>query len=165
MGFGPLASRVHNQGMKFGVWVIKGVFEGAAAARLPIKGTSYTIDEIVDQSKRNGSCVWAGKWLGINASHPGAQPFYDSLVQELASWAVDFIKIDCIFGHAKQGSLLPDVEMVAKAVQKVERPIALSLSPGGGIRPSDARMVAAPAGSTRPHATMYRVTNDFHGGW
>lgn len=84
---------------KFGVWVIKGVYKGAAAAKLPIKGTQYTLDQIIDQKKGNGSCVWAGDWLGINASHPGVQPFYDSLIETLASWAIDFVKVDCIFGH------------------------------------------------------------------
>jgi hypothetical protein len=178
VGFAPLAQRVHAMGLKFGVWVIKGVYKGAAAAKIPIKGTQYTLDQIIDQKKGNGSCVWAGDWLGINASHPGAQPFYDSLIETLASWEVDFVKVDCIFGHGPNG-IMPDIAMIAKAIRKVKRPIALSLSPGGGIHPSDAAQVVTPNASTAgnavpaldaddavgPLATMYRVTNDFHGGF
>ncbi len=30
--------------LKLGVWVIKGIYKGAAAARLPIKNTPYSMD-------------------------------------------------------------------------------------------------------------------------
>ena len=30
------------------------------------------------------SCLWAGEWLGVNASHPAAQAYYDSRVELLA---------------------------------------------------------------------------------
>ena len=37
-----------------------------------------------------------GPWLGVNASHPGAQPFYDSLYELfITEWLVEFVKADC----------------------------------------------------------------------
>jgi hypothetical protein len=66
--------------------------------------TNYTIDQIVDQNKDGtpcltGRCPGACSWmptLGINASHPGAQPFYDSLYELfITEWMVEFVKADC----------------------------------------------------------------------
>ena len=31
------------------------------------------------------SCLWAGEWLGVNASHPAAQAYYDSRVELAAT--------------------------------------------------------------------------------
>ena len=42
------------------------------------------------------SCLWAGEWLGVNASHPAAQAYYDSRVELLAELGVDLIKADCM---------------------------------------------------------------------
>ena len=34
---------------------------------------------------KNGSCLWASEWLGVNKSHPAAQAYYDSRIELLAS--------------------------------------------------------------------------------
>lgn len=104
-----LADMVHSKGLKLGLWTIRGAHADAVARKLPIKGTNYTIDQIIDQhtypdgsagdgitSGRNLSCLWAKEWLGINASHPAAQAYYNSRVELLASYGVDFIKADCM---------------------------------------------------------------------
>ena len=45
---------------------------------------------------QRGSCLWASEWLGVNKSHPAAQPYYDSRIELLAEWGVDFLKADCM---------------------------------------------------------------------
>ena len=56
-------------------------------------GTPYTVDELVDIEPvgggPNGSCLWEAATLGINASHPGAQPYYNSKVCCLIPLHVD----------------------------------------------------------------------------
>jgi hypothetical protein len=64
-------------------------------------------------------------------SKPGAQEWYDGLIQHLADMGVDMIKYDDIVPFPAE------VEAVAKAIKKTGKPILLSLSPGGNV-PTDA---------------------------
>ena len=156
-GLAALTDQVHALGLKFGVWVIRGIHERAASEKLPVKGTAYTLDELVDHTRggdQNGSCVWDRPWLGVNTSHPGAQAYYDSVVSTLAGWGVDFIKYDCIGTF----NWLPENRAIAEAVRKADRDIVLSLSPGDA-GPA-ARGAAVPEERL---ASMYRITTDFHG--
>lgn len=58
---------------------------------------------------------------------PGAQEFYNSLVNQLADWGVDLIKADDIVPFPAE------VEALAKAVAQCGRPMVLSLSPGDTV--------------------------------
>jgi hypothetical protein len=62
-------------------------------------------------------------------SKPGAQEWYDSLIEHISSMGVDLIKYDDIVAHPDE------VEAVAKAIAKTGKPILLSLSPGNKIDP------------------------------
>ena len=96
----PFAQHLNSLGLRLGLWTWRGVHRMAAVHKLKVKGTSYTIDQIVDQNKDgtpclegrcSGQCPW-GPWLGVNASHPGAQPFYDSLYELfITEWKVEFV--------------------------------------------------------------------------
>ena len=60
---------------------------------------------------------------------PGAQQWYDGLIEHIASMGVEMIKYDDIVAHPDE------VEAVAKAIARTGRPILLSLSPGGKVDP------------------------------
>jgi len=166
-----LANTIHALGLKFGLWTIRGAHVDAVAQRLPIKGTKYTIDQIIDQHSKSGagmnatpgtgganmSCLWAAEWLGVNTSHPAAQAYYDSRVELLESYGVDLIKADCMMC---QPCYTKEIEMFSAAVKKVKRPLVLSYSPGGGNSAENGSWVAG-----GQLATMYRIVTDFHGGW
>eukprot|EP00040_Diaphanoeca_grandis_P034016 m.209383 g.209383 ORF g.209383 m.209383 type:complete len:283 (-) comp33036_c0_seq13:1101-1949(-) len=111
----PFASFLNSNGLRLGLWTWRGVHKAAVLHKLKVKGTNYTIDEIVDRNTdgtpcidRNttthrgcsGACDWLPT-LGINTSHPGAQPFYDSLYEQFAEWMVEFIKADCETQHGR----------------------------------------------------------------
>ena len=87
-----LAEEVKSRGLKLGLWTIRGVHQNAVAAKARVKGTQYTVDELVDIEPvgggANGSCLWAHEYLGVNMSHPAAQAFYDSRVDLLASYGM-----------------------------------------------------------------------------
>ena len=120
----------------------------AAIHKLPIKGTSFTVDEIVDKvdgkpclgypisGRCPGECPW-GIFLGINASHPGAQAYYDSL-HELFSqdWKVEFVKTDC-WDSARKAELTVQANAVHKqpltagTVNGSTKPRAFALSLSG----------------------------------
>jgi alpha-galactosidase len=94
------AAEVNKRGLKLGLWMIRGVYQPAVDRKCKVKGTEYTVDQLVDNEPvgggPNGSCLWAKQCLGVNMSHPAAQTFYDSHVELLASYGIDFIKADCM---------------------------------------------------------------------
>ena len=59
-----LAARVHSKGLKLGLWTIRGAHVEAARRRLPIKGTNYTIDEIIDTHSKPGAGMHAPPGAG-----------------------------------------------------------------------------------------------------
>merc|ERR1711924_100543 len=83
---------------------------GAAEQKLPILGTSFTADQIV----AHPTCMTFIKdHFAINASHPGAQAYYDSIVSMWAEQGIDFIYFDGVVGedcgcHLDQVALLAD---------------------------------------------------------
>jgi len=89
-------------------------------------------------------------------SHPGGQAYYDSLLQLYASWGIDFVKVDCIFGGRDGHS--QDIITISKAIEKTGSEIVLSLSPGLGATPSIANEL-------HPYVNSYRITDDLWDCW
>ena len=142
-GFKPIADECHKHGVKFGLWIIRGIPRKAVKQNLPIKGTPYFARDIADT---NSVCSWSQDNYGVDMTKPGSQEYYDGFIQQLADYGVDFIKADDIVEFPAE------IEAVVKAVEKTGRPITLSLSPGG--------RVLADAIGTYEKADMLRVTGD-----
>ncbi|MCX6996969.1 MAG: alpha-galactosidase, partial [Kiritimatiellaeota bacterium] len=136
----------HQKGVKFGIWLLRGINRRAVEENLPVKGTKYRMQDIVNMKSR---CGWAAKpwWnYGVDMTKPGAQEYYDGLVQKYADLGVDFIKFD---------DMVPspvEVDAAAKAIAKCGRPIVLSLSPGDSIRVEHS--------DAYKKANMVRITSD-----
>jgi Alpha galactosidase C-terminal beta sandwich domain/Alpha galactosidase A len=122
-GIQALAAYVHGLGLKFGIYLTPGISSQAVTENTPILGTSYTADSIATTtSENNYNC---GGMVRINYSKPGAQPFINSIVDELASWGVDYIKLD-----GMTNSNGPDVEAWQAAIQQSGRPMVLNITQG-----------------------------------
>lgn len=144
-GIRHLAERCHDLGLKFGVHLMRGIPRKAYQMDLPIKGTPHTARDIADiDPERN--CRWCTYCYGVDMSKPGAQEWYDGLIQHIADMGVDFIKYDDIVPYPDE------VEAVAEAIRKTGRPIVLSLSPGNTVDPN--------AIDSFKRANMLRVTED-----
>ena len=136
----------HKRGVKFGIWLLRGINRRAVHENLPVEGTKYRMKDIVNMKSR---CPWAiAPWYnyGVDMTKPGAQEYYDGLIKKYADMGVDFIKFDDIVPNP------PEVAAVAKAIAKCGRPIVLSLSPGDhiNVKHSDAYK----------KANMVRITSD-----
>lgn len=101
---------------------------------------------------------------GIDAAKPGAQAYYDSLIELYASWGVDFIKVDdiCVkYGQINNENTLSyggdEIELLRNAIDHIGRPIVLSLSPGPAM--------VEQAEHLRKNANMWRITNDLWDSW
>jgi hypothetical protein len=144
-GLERISDRCHELGLKFGVHLMRGIPRKAHALNLPIKGTAYTARDVADTDPAE-NCSWCHYCYAVDMSKPGAQDWYDGLIQHIADMGVDFIKYDDIVPHPDE------VAAVAKAIRKTGKPIVLSLSPGNEVDPN--------AISVFKQANMLRVTED-----
>jgi hypothetical protein len=90
---------------------------------------------------------------GVDMTKPGAQAYYDSIFALVASWGVDFVKIDDLSRPYHQ----LEIEAIRKAIDKTGRAIVFSTSPG-----------ATPVGMgthVLQHANQWRVSDDFWDNW
>ncbi len=127
-GFKKLIDRTHELGLKFGLHLMRGIPRSVVKANMPVKGTTYFAKDIADTTS---ICTWNHQNYGVDMTKPGAQEFYNSLMNQMAEWGVDFIKYDDIVHKPLE------VKAVAQAIAQCGRPMVLSLSPGGNVDPNN----------------------------
>jgi hypothetical protein len=149
-GFKPLADAIHAQGLKFGLHLMRGIPRQAVAHNLPIKGSTHTAREIADT---NSLCGWNGDMYGVDMSKPGAQEYYDSVFALMASWGLDFIKVDDLSRPYHKA----EIEAIRRAIDKTGRPIVFSTSPGA--------TPVAEGANIEANANMWRISDDFWDSW
>jgi len=149
-GFKPLADYVHAKGLKFGVHIMRGIPWQAVEQNTPIEGTSYTSRDIVSYQH---ACDWYNGMLSVDWTKPGTQHYFNSLYKQLASWGVDFVKVD----DMSYPYSAADIEGVRKAIELSGRNIVLSLSPGS--TPFSERY------HVQMYADMFRISRDFWDSW
>ena len=136
----------HKKGVKFGIWLLRGINRRAVEENLPVEGTKYRMKDIVNLKS---ACPWAAPpwWnYGVDMTKAGAQEYYDGLVKKFADMGVDFIKFDDIVPNPAE------VDAVAKAIKRCGRPVVLSLSPGDEINVAHS--------DAYKKANMVRITSD-----
>ena len=151
-GFRPLADYVHSKGLRFGIHLMRGIPRQAVERDLPIAGSAHRASEIADRLR---VCPWNSDMYGVDMSRPGAQDYYDSVFSLIASWGVDFVKVDDISRPYARNE--PEIEAVRRAIDRSGRAMVLSLSPGE----TDIREAAHAAA----HANMWRISDDFWDHW
>ena len=149
-GFKPLADYVHAKGLKFGIHLMRGIPRLAVRRNLPVANSNARAADIADP---NSTCPWNPDMFGVDMAKPGAQAYYDSVLALIASWGVDYLKVDDISRPYHQ----PEVEAIRSAIDKTGRPIVLSLSPG------ETPLSAGPHVGT--HANLWRISDDFWDDW
>lgn len=158
-GFKIIADKIHEMGLKFGIHIMRGIPRQAVHRNTKILGSNRTARQIAHHFS---VCPWNTDMYGVDARQDGAQEYYDSLFSLYASWGVDFVKVDdiCVTEFRKWDnpySASSEVEMIRKAIDKTEREIVLSLSPG----PAEKSV----AEHLCKNANMWRLTGDFWDDW
>lgn len=125
-GLNAIIDYAHKHGVKFGLHLMRGIPREAVEKNLPIKGTNYSARDIANV---NDTCSWSVLNYGIDMDKPGAQEYYNSVLELMAGWGVDFIKYDDIVHKPRE------INAVADAIEKTGKKIALSISPGDDINP------------------------------
>jgi len=150
--FKPMADYLHGLGLKFGLHLLRGIPRQAVDRdNSPILGTDFHAADIADKAH---VCGWNGDMYGVDMTKPGAQENYDSVFALMASWDLDFVKVDDLSAPRFHGA---EVEAIRKAIDKSGRKIVFSTSPGA------TPLSAGPA--VQVGANQWRVSNDFWDNW
>lgn len=124
-GIKVVADYVHSLGMKFGIYLTPGISMQAVKKNTPIKGTQYTADQIAEPLLKESNYNCKGM-VGIDYSKPGAQQYLNSWADMLASWGVDYIKLD-----GMHNMNVPDIKAWSEAIRQSGRPMLLNITQGG----------------------------------
>ncbi|KAI1758905.1 glycoside hydrolase family 27 protein [Hypoxylon sp. FL1150] len=94
-----LADHLHDQGLYLGIYVLPGAFLADEAKT--ILGTNITIGSVCSGDNGLSRC-------NFDYSQPAVQEWHNSVVNQFASWGVDFIKLDFVTpGSPDSGVSLP----------------------------------------------------------
>lgn len=151
-GFKPLADYVHGKGLTFGIHLMRGIPRQAVKENTRVLGTPFTARDIANT---NDTCPWNPDMFGVDMSKPGAQAYYDSVFALIASWNVDFVKVDDLSRPYHDHE--PEIEAIRRAIDKTGRPMVLSTSPG--------ETPLSAAEHVKRHANMWRTSDDFWDNW
>ena len=150
-GMKALADYVHSLGLKFGIHIMRGIpWQAVENDGIKIKGTDIDAASIAN---KNDTCVWYDGMYGVDWNKPGAQEYYNSLVEMYAEWGVEYIKADDMSRPYHK----EEITLLSNAIKNCGRPIVLSLSPG-----------ASPVTEVehlQESANLWRVSNDFWDDW
>jgi hypothetical protein len=132
-GMAAVAGYVHGLGEKFGMYLTPGIPVAAYRQNTPIEGTSYHAQDIVSDTSDyetnynygNGSMYY----IDYTKNPAAAQAFLNSWADELASWGVDYLKLDGV-GDGDIG----DVQHWSQALNQTGRPIHFELSNSLDVR-------------------------------
>ena len=152
VGFKLLADYVHGKGLKFGIHLMRGIPRQAVRENTLVKGTNLRARDIANT---NSICEWNPDMFGVDMTKPGAQAYYDSVFELIASWGVDYVKVDDLSRPYHTNRL--EVEAIRKAIDHTGRPMVLSLSPG------ETALTAAE--HVMQHANLWRISDDFWDNW
>jgi alpha-galactosidase len=156
-GLKPLGDYIHSKGLKFGIHIMRGIPRQAVRRNTPVLGTSV---HAADIANTNSTCRWIDDNYGVDMSKPGAQEWYDSVFAQLASWGLDYVKVDDISSPASSSDnryQAEEIEAIRKAIGKCGRPVVLSLSPGPAP--------LAQAEHFKANANLWRASNDVWDKW
>ncbi|KAI1776954.1 glycoside hydrolase family 27 protein [Hypoxylon cercidicola] len=120
-----LADHLHGEGLLLGIYIVPGAFIADEAKT--ILGTDVTIGSVCSGDNGLARC-------NFDYSQPAVQEWHNSVVNQFASWGVDFIKLDYVTpGSPSNGANLPpdsSGEVIAyhRAIAQSGREMRLDIS-------------------------------------
>ncbi|RAG84379.1 hypothetical protein DN069_17095 [Streptacidiphilus pinicola] len=149
-GMGAVGSYVHSLGEKFGMYLTPGIPVAAYNQNTPIEGTSWHARDIVSDTTdyETNYNYGSGSMYYIDyAKNPAAaQAFLNSWADQLASYGVDYLKIDGVGDWDTA-----DIQHWSQALNQAGRPIHLELS--NSLDPAN-------AATWRQYANGWRIEGD-----
>ena len=133
---------------------MRGIPRQAVYYNTPVKGgNGVKASDIVDTTS---VCPWLNTMWGVNMNKPGAQAWYNSILELYQSWGVDYIKLDDTDLNEKYPYRKEEVTAFRKAIETLQKPITLSLS---------LNMKYENREHAAENAELWRVSKDFWDEW
>ena len=151
-GMKAVGDHVHANGQKYGLYLNPGVAVAAVKAKSPIANqTGCTAADIAWQPLTRGNTF--GDTYRVNFSHRCAAPYFVSFAQLLASWGVDFLKLDAVSPGSNDNDIdnREDVTVWSDALASTGRDIWLTIS---------WHINATYAPDFAPHTNAWRTSDD-----
>jgi alpha-galactosidase len=126
-GMAGLAKFLHQRGLLFGIYLNPGIHESLYRANPLIKGTNSHIRDITDVTQTGSTRTHAYR---IDFTKPAAVTYINSLVEQLAAWKVDFVKLDWVGpgGGGVPSDNREELRQWHRALARIDHPIWLELS-------------------------------------
>ncbi|MEU5540626.1 alpha-galactosidase [Streptomyces sp. NPDC020362] len=126
-GMAAVGSYVHKLGEKFGMYLTPGIPVAAYQQNTPIEGTSFHARDIVSDTTHYETNYNFGSgsmyYIDYAKNPAAAQAFLNSWADQLASYGVDYLKIDGVGDWD-----IPDIQHWSEALRQSGRAIHLELS-------------------------------------
>jgi alpha-galactosidase len=149
--FKPIGDYLHSKGLKFGLHLLRGIPRQAVDRdNCPILGTPYKAADIVN---KRSTCGWNSDMYGVDMTKPGAQEYYDSVFALMASWGLDYVKVDDLSAPYHRD----EIEAIRKAIDHSGRKIVFSTSPGD--------TPVNQGENVQMNANLWRISGDFWDNW
>ena len=159
-GIKAVADYVHSLGLKFGIYEKPDIPKAAVKQNTPIFGTNYHAQDIVVKPY---TVPWPAPQLDLGTyqidwSKPGAQEYIQSCANKLASWGVDYVKLDWVNATI---NLNTDLPVWGTALKNTGRPIYFSISNYLQVQPPYGAQIEANANGWRdnPDVETYNGNN------
>jgi hypothetical protein len=129
-GIAGLAAYVHGKGLKLGIYLTPGLRVEAWQANGTVEGTQIHLQDIADTTHPGNTAGKQGGSYRIDFTKPGGREFIESYVKLLASWGVDYIKMDFVGpgGGRNKADSREELKEWHDAILKSGRPIWVELS-------------------------------------
>ncbi len=158
-GFAPLAARVHELGLRFGLHLMRGIPRRVVAADLPVRDQTGAVVATTAQIADPASiCSWNGDNVGLDLTHPAAQVWLDRQIDRIVGWGVDFLKVDDMLAPYHADAIEALHRAVTRAEERHDREVLVSLSPG-------THLSLVHLDHLRAHADMWRISDDLWDRW
>ena len=129
-GIAALAAYVHGKGLKLGIYLTPGLRVAAWQANGTVEGTQIHLQDIADASQAGNTEGKDGAAYRLDFTKPGAREYTESYANMMASWGVDYIKMDFVGpgGGNKKADTREEIKEWHDAILKTGRPMWMELS-------------------------------------
>ena len=129
-GIAALAAYVHGKGLKLGIYMTPGLRVAAWQANGTVEGTQIHMQDIADVTQAGNTQGKDGNSYRLDFTKPGAREYTQSYANMLASWGVDYIKMDFVGpgGGNVKADTREEIKEWHDAILKTGRPMWMELS-------------------------------------